>query len=170
MTTERERFEEWCRTTNSMPCEHKWIGWQAALSAPAEPKGADGLPVSAPRLYADEEPPGHADHGSKARDLFDAAPSVVPEPVAWEELAWSLFTHIRHGDDGHKAWLHRELRTWFALNYPPRAPLTDAEIAAIVLRTVYEGDASTPHRDAWAAEIGVPFARAIEAAHGIGGK
>jgi len=34
MTTERERFEEWCRTTNSMPCEHKWIGWQAALSAP----------------------------------------------------------------------------------------------------------------------------------------
>lgn len=34
MTTERERFEAWCRTTNSMPCEHKWIGWQAALSAP----------------------------------------------------------------------------------------------------------------------------------------
>jgi len=34
MTTERKRFEAWCRTTNSMPCEHKWIGWQAALSAP----------------------------------------------------------------------------------------------------------------------------------------
>jgi len=34
MTTERERFKAWCRTTNSRPCEHKWIGWQAALSAP----------------------------------------------------------------------------------------------------------------------------------------
>ena len=53
----------------------------AQPAAPAEPKGADGLPVSAPRLYADEEPPGHADHGSKARDLFDAAPLVAPEPA-----------------------------------------------------------------------------------------
>jgi len=54
---------------------------RAQPAAPAEPKGADGLPVSAPRLYADEEPPGHADHGSKARDLFDAAPLVAPEPA-----------------------------------------------------------------------------------------
>ena len=48
-----------------------------------------------------------------------------------------------------------------------REPLTDEQIAALVLRTVYEGDASTPHRDAWAAEIGIPFARAIEQEHGI---
>ena len=41
-------------------------------------------------------------------------------------------------------------------------PLTDEQIAALVLQTVYEGDASTPHRDAWATEIGIPFARAIE--------
>ncbi len=50
---------------------------------------------------------------------------------------------------------------------PAPVPLTDAQIAALVLATVYEGDARTPHRDAWAAEIGIPFARAIEAAHGI---
>ena len=52
--------------------------------------------------------------------------------------------------------------------YPaPQEPLTDEQLAALVLRTVYEGDASTPHRDAWAAEIGIPFARAIEQEHGI---
>ncbi len=37
-------------------------------------------------------------------------------------------------------------------------PLTDEQIAALALKVVYEGDASTPHRDAWVAEIGVPFA------------
>ena len=52
--------------------------------------------------------------------------------------------------------------------YPaPQEPLPDECIAALVLRTVYEGDASTPYRDAWAAEIGIPFARAIEQEHGI---
>ena len=50
----------------------------------------------------------------------------------------------------------------------PAAPLTDEQIQALVLATVYDGNCSTPHRDAWAAEIGVPFARAIELAHGIG--
>ena len=51
---------------------------------------------------------------------------------------------------------------------PAAQPLTDEQIAVLVLATVYDGDCSTPHRDAWAAEIGVPFARAIERAHGIG--
>lgn len=52
--------------------------------------------------------------------------------------------------------------------YPaPQEPLTDEQLAALVLRTVYAGDASTPHREAWAAEIGIPFARAIEQEHGI---
>lgn len=46
-------------------------------------------------------------------------------------------------------------------------PLTDERIAEIVLRTVYEGDASIPYRDAWVAEFGIPFARAIEQEHGI---
>lgn len=53
---------------------------------------------------------------------------------------------------------------------PAAQPLTDEQISALVLATVYEGDSSTAHRDAWAAEIGVPFARAIERAHGIGSK
>lgn len=52
--------------------------------------------------------------------------------------------------------------------YPaPQEPLTDEQLSALVLQTVYEGDATTPHRDAWAAEIGIPFARAIEHEHGI---
>ena len=50
----------------------------------------------------------------------------------------------------------------------PADPLTDEQIQALVLATVYDGDSSTPYRDAWASEIGIPFARAIEAAHGIG--
>lgn len=52
---------------------------------------------------------------------------------------------------------------WFAR----QKPLADEQVAKLVLQTVYEGDASTPHRDAWAAEIGIPFARAIEREHGI---
>jgi hypothetical protein len=53
---------------------------------------------------------------------------------------------------------------------PPQVqpqPLTDEQIKAMVLAVVYEGDATTPHRDSWAAEIGIPFARAIERRHGI---
>lgn len=48
-----------------------------------------------------------------------------------------------------------------------RQPLTDERIAELVLSTVYEGNVSTPHRDAWTAEIGIPFARAIESAGDI---
>ena len=54
--------------------------------------------------------------------------------------------------------------------YVPAQPvpltITDEQIKELILRTVYEGDASTPHRDAWAAEIGIPFARAVLAAAG----
>jgi hypothetical protein len=52
---------------------------------------------------------------------------------------------------------------WFAR---PK-PLTDEQLSRLVLQTVYEGDDSTPYRDAWAAEIGIPFARAVERKHGI---
>jgi hypothetical protein len=77
------------------------------------------------------------------------------------------------GTGGGKHWmdLHEEaaaeivrLRALTSLG----EPLTGEQLATLVLQTVYEGDASTPHREAWAAEIGVPFARAIERAHGIG--
>jgi hypothetical protein len=42
--------------------------------------------------------------------------------------------------------------------------LTDEQIAEIALKTVYQGDATTPYRADWTAEIGIPFARAIERA------
>ena len=55
---------------------------------------------------------------------------------------------------------------------PPAQPaaqtLTDEQISALVLETVYENDERIPYRDYWVREIGMPFARAIEAAHGIG--
>ena len=47
-------------------------------------------------------------------------------------------------------------------------PMTDAQIEALVLETVYENDERIPYRDYWVSEIGMPFARAIERAHGIG--
>ena len=51
---------------------------------------------------------------------------------------------------------------------PAAQPLTDEQISALVLETVYENDERIPYRDYWVSEIGMPFARAIEAAHGIG--
>ena len=51
---------------------------------------------------------------------------------------------------------------------PAAQPLTDAQIEALVLETVYENDERIPYRDYWVREIGMPFARAIERAHGIG--
>jgi hypothetical protein len=48
-----------------------------------------------------------------------------------------------------------------------RKPLSEEQIADIVLRDVYEGDESIPYRHDWTRETGVPFARAIERAHGI---
>ena len=50
---------------------------------------------------------------------------------------------------------------------PAAQPLTDAQIEALVLETVYENDERIPYRDYWVREIGMPFARAIERAHGI---
>jgi hypothetical protein len=48
-----------------------------------------------------------------------------------------------------------------------RMPLNEEQIAEIVLRDVYEGDESIPYRHDWTRETGIPFARAIERAHGI---
>jgi hypothetical protein len=45
-----------------------------------------------------------------------------------------------------------------------RKPLTDEQVADIDLQSVYDGNAYTPYRDAWVRMIGIPFARAIEAA------
>ena len=53
---------------------------------------------------------------------------------------------------------------------PAQAPLTDEQLSALILATVYEGDERIPYRDYWTRDIGEPFARAIERAHGIGSK
>jgi len=78
--------------------------------------------------------------------------------------------------DGYFTWHRRDGYVldkrlpcdFYLMPQPPREGLTDAQISRLALQTVYEGDTSTPYRDAWAAEIGIPFARAIERAHGIG--
>ena len=128
--SERKRFEAWCRTTNSMPCEHKWIGWQAALSAPPDTENRRAQPAAP----------------------ADAAPSVAPEPVAWEggegweSLAWELCAD-ENGEDAcneliweggpiPEPWGDRwmkyegEAKRLIALvhkhaAHPPRAPLTE---------------------------------------------
>ena len=97
-----------------------------------------------------------------------AQAGAVREPVAWQLPGSDSIIPATL-----KAWRGALAEQWtiplFAHPSPAqREPLSEAEIAKIVPHTVYEGDASTPHRDAWAAEIGAPFARAIERANGIG--
>ena len=110
------------------------------------------------------------------------APTVA-QPVAWlywhprddtydgpdtaRKIAVSRFTDDTRRAMSLDGWLFEPL---YRAAPPQPAAMTDEQIAALVLATVYDGDGSTPHRDAWATEIGIPFARAIERAHGIGGK
>lgn len=78
-----------------------------AQPEPAERKGADGLPVSAPRLYADEEPPEPAapdlaairleahEHGVKCmaeslRKILDGEPCEASVPPELAEVAKRL--------------------------------------------------------------------------------
>ena len=107
----------------------------------------------------------------------EALPLVEPVTLADVLDALNLFNRPKPSEDdgpwegGHfirvdylPDFINIIAAAWFAR---PR-PLADEQVAKLVLQTVYEGDASTPHRDAWAAEIGIPFARAIEREHGIG--
>lgn len=129
----------------------------------AEPKGADGLPVSAPRLYADEEPPGHADHVPKARNLFDAAPPVAPEPVVH---CWSVSVDGRflfHSANLHDARLRldgdfvwdddrlafaKEVIAKLNAAHPPRAPLTEfADEMKAAASFIFSGTLSKEVRD-----------------------
>lgn len=116
----------------------------------------------------------------RANGLRPSAPQPAPtvaqpvqEPVYWQwrrkDQPWRLEAHTFNAEV--KATTDdSEVRALYAAAPPQPVPLTDEQIAALVLATVYDGDGSTPHRDAWATEIGIPFARAIERAHGIGGK
>lgn len=106
----------------------------AQPAAPAEPKGADGLPVSAPRLYADEEPPEPAASAELSCNAcvtcgqpVDAAHSVAPEPVAWiprerKSGQWILEDAADNPNEPiHEACYYKQ--PVFA--HPPRAPLQD---------------------------------------------
>ncbi len=149
MTTERERFDAWCRTTNSMPCEHKWIGWQAALSAPPDTVNRRAQPAAP----------------------ADAAPSVAPEPVAWTtliEIDWvkrnagraGSFYAVKAGPNDIPLFAH-----------PPRAPLTEEQKRDLVkecdldwqrgFMPLFDGDPTNRY---------AVLIEAVEAAHGIGGK
>jgi hypothetical protein len=123
----------------------------------------------------------------------DAAPSVAPEPVAWEggegweSLAWELCAD-ENGEDAcneliweggpiPEPWGDRwmkyegEAKRLIALvhkhaAHPPRAPLTDEHVTAVV-RSVCPNLAETSK--AWR-DLVVECRYWLEAAHGIGGK
>ncbi|MGV3727777.1 hypothetical protein [Hydrogenophaga sp.] len=106
----------------------------------------------------------------------------------WESLAWELCADengedscnelIWEGGPVPEPWGERwlkyedEAKRLIALVHKhvpqaERVPLSDAEIAAITLQTVYEGDTGIAYRMQWIDSVGIPFARAIERAHGI---
>jgi hypothetical protein len=41
------------------------------------------------------------------------AEPALPNDAIWEELAWSFYDHIAHGDEKHREWLMRETFVWF---------------------------------------------------------
>ena len=109
MTTERERFEAWAKTTHPRwrfdksrsddgymyaPTATAWRAWQAALSAPPDTVNRRAQPAAPAILMsavfvkegADDFAPQRLLPCGSAVYLVppDAAPSVAPEPVAWE--------------------------------------------------------------------------------------
>ncbi len=129
MTTERERFEAWAKTTHPRwrfdksrsddgymyaPTATAWRAWQAALSAP----------------------PGTENRRAQPAAPADAAPSVAPEPVAW------MWQHDETGRTGFVGsgfdrahWEEHNPRLKIiapCFVHPPRAPLTREALAEIV--------------------------------------
>ena len=124
----------------------------------------------------------------------DAAPSVAPEPVAWEggegweSLAWELCADengedacnelIWEGAPSPEPWGDRwmkyegEAKRLIALvhkhaAHPPRAPLTEEHVTAVVRSVCGPNLAETSK--AWR-DLVVECRYWLEAAHGIGGK
>ena len=101
----------------------------------------------------------------------DAAPSVAPEPVAWtlqSELDAAQTTcsaHLWFTNPRNSAWTALFTREQIAAR-PPRAPLTDAEIDAM-WQVAYPDLCDEPRCSFDWFEAGI---RALEQAHGIGGK
>ena len=104
--------------------------------------------------------------------MQSAAPSVAPEPVAWtlqSELDAAQTTcsaHLWFTNPRNSAWTALFTREQIAA-HPPRAPLTEEQIIKIA-RTVLEQPTQDGKPAAWQLAQGI--ARAVEAAHGIGGK
>ena len=180
----RADFERWAQPLlgdnptwrESGPCELAWQAWNAALAAAeAQPVGepfgyviTNNVPESSPYRHVFYRP---SEISAAYKDNALYSTPVYTAPPEW----LSRFHHLmkKHGlhpgrtDDDLLDILDAHLSAAPPAQ-PAAQPLTDAQIEALVLETVYENDERIPYRDYWVREIGMPFARAIERAHGIG--
>jgi len=106
-------------------------------------------------MNAIERIKSHADslesvpHNKQFRaDLYALCEAATPPADA--ALADDLFAHIAHGDDDHRDWLHRELRSWFATALRARAVPDDAVRAELhgILEYV-EGEMQSAYHNAY---------------------
>ncbi len=145
--------------------------WKAALAAQADERAwlvELSTPGHAPQWWGfNHSPRSRGEWCADSNSAVRFARRLDAERMRLHIIAAFGFTG-QHSYERSVSVTEHEWGSAAAQAGPALVPLTDEQIAALVFSTVYEGDASTPHRDAWAAEIGVPFARAIERAHGIG--
>ena len=149
----RADFERWAQPLlgdnptwrESGPCELAWQAWNAALAA------AEAQPVGEPVAW---------EYWLPSNVTYDGQETIHKKAV-------SRFTDDTRKSMQRDGWMFEPLYTAPPAQ-PAAQPLTDEQISALVLETVYENDERIPYRDYWVREIGMPFARAIEAAHGIG--
>jgi hypothetical protein len=153
---ERKAYEKWMHKSKETIID-EWQVWQARAALSAQPE---------PAVEPNEWLTGCPECGFDKCDCYSwpepAAPTVV-EPVAWMSPASQP---MAGKDDGTGAAFHIITtskatggHTIPLYTHPPRAALTDEEL-------IGRAKARGIH-DAYAA---VCFGRAIEAAHGIGGK
>lgn len=127
--------------------EQDWLDSKAAITAIKE---AHSAPVQEPKQMNGKQPPASWN-----------TPAAQRQPVAWPchiiEADFSERTvtlGMECGDYKVSAGKH-----WLSTTPPQRKPLTDEEIEEL-FQGAADADEDVVHR----------FARAIEAAHGIGGK
>jgi len=139
----------------------------AGCGSPDWPLHEDGCPIRHAEVNRVWNSPMTGFRGSRTPD---AAPSVAPEPVEMrpynptEAMRWAA----KRIDP---ALPHEHIRAlwcvmWSAYAHPPRSPLTDAEIDAM-WQVAYPDLCDEPRCSFDWFEAGI---RALEQAHGIGGK
>jgi len=133
--------------------------FEDAIEQYAAERVADATAVPAPPFDPAFEPPWHRSDSGPAEARKSA------EPVAWIHPSYLRNRTYEYRVAPFK--ISSELVPLYAA-LPKCEPLTDEQIAEIVLREVYDGDDSIPFRKEWVLVTGAPFARAIERAHGIG--